>query len=308
MELPVVLNELSYEHWVPTDERVVGEVIRKIYGVLRGVQGRRRDFFLLSKTRLSEIVFPDGLALRRFFGIPALKEEMIFIFGVANRSPFSIATPDLDPDGYQCTCAGESAVGLVFCRLLNGLLVSCGTDPKWGEPWLEVEFAELVDGAGAPGIVINEVRLAHASLESHVEIHDDFIRSQGVTDIDDGDELWIRRSDLFPSLIFLPNVEAQLRSLGSKTEAARQVGRRLAELQSVVAIWRPAIDEFPQWRSRVSPEGETRKRLATFNDATGVAHIYDLHARYTPGAGRIHFRMLPEVRQLEIAYVGMKLT
>jgi hypothetical protein len=35
--------------------------------------------------------------------------------------------------------------------------------------------------------------------------------------------------------------------------------------------------------------------------------VFDLHARFTPGAGRLHFRLDPEPRRAVIAHVGRKL-
>jgi hypothetical protein len=90
-------------------------------------------------------------------------------------------------------------------------------------------------------------------------------------------------------------------------KALRQVDDRLRELDDTVAEWDPTEQAFPAWRSKVTPEGATRKRQWTFKDDSGVERLFDLHARFTPGAGRIHFCLVPETeRRMLIAYIGLK--
>jgi hypothetical protein len=38
-----------------------------------------------------------------------------------------------------------------------------------------------------------------------------------------------------------------------------------------------------------------------------MTRVFDLHARFTPGAGRIHFRLDPTAQKFVIAYIGKKL-
>jgi hypothetical protein len=61
------------------------------------------------------------------------------------------------------------------------------------------------------------------------------------------------------------------------------------------------------WRSRVTPESETRRHLCKFADFDGESRIFDLHGRFTPGEGRIYFRLVPQERTATIAYIGLKL-
>ncbi|MGH3276606.1 MAG: hypothetical protein ACRDNZ_20045 [Streptosporangiaceae bacterium] len=38
-----------------------------------------------------------------------------------------------------------------------------------------------------------------------------------------------------------------------------------------------------------------------------VERTFDLHGRFTPGAGRVYFRLAPQDRQARIAHIGLKL-
>jgi hypothetical protein len=57
----------------------------------------------------------------------------------------------------------------------------------------------------------------------------------------------------------------------------------------------------------VTPEAEQRKRLCMFVDLDGIERLFDWHARFTPGAGRIHLRLVPEEGKARIAHIGLKL-
>ncbi len=108
-----------------------------------------------------------------------------------------------------------------------------------------------------------------------------------------------------PHLRFLPRVGDDLRGL---TQAwLHPVKERLAELELATAEWTPSSAAQPQWRSRVTPDSDTRKPLCRFADTDGTMQLFDWHARFTPGAGRLHFRMDAAHQQLVIAYIGTKL-
>jgi hypothetical protein len=57
----------------------------------------------------------------------------------------------------------------------------------------------------------------------------------------------------------------------------------------------------------VTPEAETRKRLCRFEDFDGIERTFDLHGRFTPGPGRVYFRLVPELGAATVAHVGAKL-
>lgn len=119
--------------------------------------------------------------------------------------------------------------------------------------------------------------------------------------------MWERCPDLFPHLRFLPHVEAQMREL--KQYWVHPVRKRLAEMDRAAQLWQADTDpDGPQWGSLVTPEHATRKRdLCRFTDLDGTEQYFDTHLRFTPGAGRLHFRFLKGNRRVHIAHIGHKL-
>ncbi|WP_346174857.1 hypothetical protein [Streptomyces cuspidosporus] len=47
--------------------------------------------------------------------------------------------------------------------------------------------------------------------------------------------------------------------------------------------------------------------MCRFTDLDGETSTFDLHARFTTGAGRIHFRLVPEERTIRLAHIGSKI-
>jgi hypothetical protein len=74
---------------------------------------------------------------------------------------------------------------------------------------------------------------------------------------------------------------------------------RLLETEVVLHLIR-------RWKTKVTGESETRKSLCEFLDLDGAISIFELHARFTPGPGRIHFRLIPGDGIARVAYIGRK--
>jgi hypothetical protein len=82
---------------------------------------------------------------------------------------------------------------------------------------------------------------------------------------------------------------------------------RLVEMEAALAEWDTILHPTPLWRSKQSGEAEKRRRLCRFTDLDGVEREFDEHVRFTPGPGRLHFRLVREEGTAVIAYVGGKI-
>lgn len=303
MPAALVLNELSYGFWMPT-EALAAQKIRLLAESVKDAKAINREVYILSKVRLPDLVFGNGLPLRRFLGDSATKDHMLTLFALANRSPFSIEACDVG--GYECSRDGQNAEALLYCVMLPGVALSFGSAEEWDDDLIEVRVLQALEGDDEV-IVEESVRsVPNASNLNHIAVHKKLLAAPAVEWLD-GDHLWNARTATFPRLIFLDRVEGQIRGMSNGSEQLRQVAYRLQELQESVDEWNLVASAFPAWKSHVTGEGDTRKRLAMFSDSNGIEHCYDLHARFTPGAGRVHFRLLRDAQQIEIAHVGEKL-
>ncbi|MEU0394518.1 hypothetical protein ABZ208_17415 [Streptomyces sp. NPDC006208] len=146
----------------------------------------------------------------------------------------------------------------------------------------------------------------HAARRADLDPHEKWGCSVGLDAVDSAAQLWEQRTDFFPRLQFLPRVREDLERL--ELWWFIQVRGLLARLQSSAAAWDPTTAALPEWQgAKITPEHEQRKRLCEFRDIDDVDRCFDLHGRFTPGAGRLHFRLVPEEGVLRIAYIGRKL-
>jgi hypothetical protein len=122
----------------------------------------------------------------------------------------------------------------------------------------------------------------------------------------DGDDLWTNRTTRFPRLRFLARVEAQVRALKSGTPELIAINQRLWEIQTALAEWDFAAEPLPRFRTKVTPEHEQRRDKFNFADTDGRIRCFDMHARYTPGAGRIHLWCDRANGTASIAHIGQK--
>ncbi len=199
--------------------------------------------------------------------------------------------------------AGRQAIGLGLADTFDSLAVSFAT-VGWDISPVIVIRRELLEDES---IDEAEVSVRHACSLLHLEALRDWYHDVPHEMAADGDDLWSRREELFPRLRFLPRTEPQLRGLLTGTPQLAAVNLRLWEIQSAVASWQTADEPMPVFRSKVTPEHEGRRRLCWFKNTAGTDCLFDLHARYTPGVGRIHMWCNREMQTAEIAHIGEKL-
>jgi hypothetical protein len=190
---------------------------------------------------------------------------------------------------------------------MDGLLVSLLVDGAWDRSWLRANCEELIESAdGEPKIVKDSVEVRHAAKQEHAVSHEEWIKESGLTAFRHGFEIWEVRGALYPNLQFIPGIKNQLYNL--RPDWVVPVAYQLRKLDDAIGEWNPKLKREPTWRTEVTPEAEQRKRLyCEFVDLDGIERFFDLHSRFRPGQGRIHFRLAPEKRKAIIAYIGLKL-
>lgn len=309
----VVLNELSIPHAPharPDDE--IASLIARFAELLRDVDSIRSDVSLASSSPLpSHLVTSDGRTLGAFVDQHGgrLKESWRYIKRKLNRSEMNFSLVERS-QLEEWLCAGEPCVGLGFAAQLGQLSLSWQTAECWDAQSALLTRRTLVeDKDGTLSLSEQEVTIAHASRVDHLRAHELLVREAALDSSFCGADLWEDRLGLYPRLRFIPRVREQLWALGYGNPSLKSVHSRLLELNAAMALWDPGKSAFPAWQSHVTPESETRKRLCAFVDEDGRTYTFDLHARYTPGAGRIHFRLdtTEKAPLLRVAHLGHKL-
>ncbi|MEH1014273.1 hypothetical protein V6U90_14315 [Micromonospora sp. CPCC 206060] len=305
MSLLLVLNELSYRD-VKARREEVDSSLRDFVSLLLRVRRHRTEVSLVTEKTLADLEFSDGYSIRRWAGDNRNRDHWRFLKVMRNRAPFREAVPDnlgYDADYFH---DGRPADGLGTAHLVAGLAVSLRLGPEWEAARLVLTRQALgEDDSGEIVLDSSEVDVRHACTEGHVHEHRHWLVDSELTRLHTADQLWAAREDLFPHLRFLARVEGDL--AGLPVGWFHAVKERLAELERSAADWRADPSVALRWHSKVTPESDSRRELCRFTDVDGVSHLFEWHARFTPGAGRLHFRIDNASHTLVVGYIGRKL-
>lgn len=205
---------------------------------------------------------------------------------------------------------GFRALGLAAALDNDGLSVSISGTESLRQDWLTLNVVAMrADDENRVLITEETATVAHA-WNAELAVHESWIREQTLLEEAELQASLLSVDDVIAhcsGVEFLPSAATQFRRL--EGEPLRRVMETILLLDASVIEWAATNNATPSWRTKVTPESQTRinSGLVTFQDTDGNRYAFGLHARYTPGAGRIHFRLDPTRKIIRIAYIGVKL-
>jgi len=309
MTMLVFLNELSHPIG-PITPQIARGVMDRLVTLLRAIKAARSDLALHSAAPIRHMSIGDDYSVALWCNDGDRRDEWRFLRGLENRAPFGEGLVELGEPALsvQYRFQGTDAKGLGWAHLTDGLSISLDHLSIWRVDSVSLtRVAMEEDETGSVRLREGTVDIRHAALPEHVDVHRNWISQACRRTARDPRELWQNRGALYPNLQFLSRVEAQIKDLHPAHPWFSQITQRLEELNASVGAWNPESGRQPQWRSHITPEHENRQRLCMFTDENGTVHCFDLHARFTPDAGRVHFRLDAERRLAVVAHIGMKL-
>ncbi|MEO5874465.1 MAG: hypothetical protein ABIS86_02455 [Streptosporangiaceae bacterium] len=303
MRVLLFFNELSCTTQASRTE--ADDAMSQFVGVLRTITSWRRDMALVSAVPLKAVELAQGYFLGEWAKAGRNRDQWRYVQGLRNRAPFTEVLPAGAGDDADYRCEGSAAGAVGAAHLLDGIVVSLAVEDRWDTAWLRADREVLAEQAdGEVSLVDEQVEVRHAAARLHLDEHEERIKETGLQGLRHGGELWELVQDAFPHLRFLPRVETDLRGL--RHSWLIPVIRELRLLEASIAAWQPARVTFPEWGSKITAEGDHGKAASTFTDFDGESRAFDLHARFTPGAGRLHFRLVPDEQRATVAYIGPK--
>jgi hypothetical protein len=231
------------------------------------------------------------------------KDKARFMLQLATRCPIDdgIEAADLEDFLDEEVDGLPHCTDLLWCAISSTKLsVSLSPNGEWHQNPLSLRLVR--DGTHSRTVDVENV----FSLESAQDTADRL----NVEDLAciSPDDLWNRRADLFPSLIFGLDVESQLKALGSDLFASAV--SRLVDLNASAANWDATCSPTPTYICKVTGEsGATMQKYGgerVFRSSDGQNETYEKHARLHNG-GRVHLREISEQSAVEIGYVGKHL-
>lgn len=237
------------------------------------------------------------------------RDRKRFMLSLANLAPFRTArTRFADPDPGVTVYRfngdpfdGVITEGIGLADIYSGVAISFYFDERWQIRVVPVRVEQYLENEDHK-IWTTEVN--HCVCKDDVEFHRSWLLTLPRKDIRDTATLWRGRNDILPYLVFLPQVEGDLRGLGA--DAFARVMSWLGRLNDAIANWNSAGSATPVYPPHTTGEGEIRREYFWWF-YEGVARCFHMHGRYTPGDGRIHFWLSTSERKAIIGYIGRKL-
>jgi len=201
----------------------------------------------------------------------------------------------------------RSAKGLSAAHVLDALAISAPSDETWDQGSVEVRVISLDEEAD---LVEGHVRIRHACSATHVEDHRAWLTARQQAQVGSGADIWERRAELFPGLVFCGRVEDQLRTIERNDPHLRQALRRLWQLNDYFGAWKTG----PFDRTAIldcDPESQpTLQQYAarhSFRCPDGKDRVFSWHVPMTPGAWRLFFYPDGQTRKAIVGHIGPKL-
>jgi hypothetical protein len=283
--------------------------LRQFARSVNAVHRLRRDFALQTPELIKGWRLGRDLTFDEFLGNADTKDDARILLGAVNRAPLrrDLAAARADDQLLEYQVGGAAAEALGLADLYDGLAFSFDQAP-WQATSVTVQRSGLVEtDAGDVEFVEADINVRNAAAPEHVAQHRPWLDHAGKPRFEDFADFEANRADRLANIDFLSNALDQLRGINPDHPRWNAICTRLDELQSAVVEWDPAAAPAPIWRTKVTGEGETRRRLCDFKDLDGVTRCFDEHARFTPGMGRVHFRIDATNRRLIVAHIGDKL-
>lgn len=190
------------------------------------------------------------------------------------------------------------------------LSISYNPQALWNNCYYKLSKESYLDEAQEKSIV-EEPEVRHISSVEHIYGFETWIKTRARVSILNGQELWAKREELFPDLIFCDGVKKQVLSLNARNMGFNQIISTLRRLDDYCKAWSEGSFDMEKVGTKISPESDNRKRMfrdkLTFRLPDEREELFSYHARFTPGAGRIHFFPDSDIRKLYIGYIGDKI-
>lgn len=317
------MREMALNHaavWAPESNREeISEWLRDVaIGISQLVDSKVVEKVLRTSRHLHETPCLRGFSLYDAYvelGRSGYSEECSFLMGLSSKTPL---LRDIEDRFHACeflACEGqklssEDGDPLLLSAITDGVAIGFPSAPPWDRDQVTVSFRELLPDETfeeASEEIDHLARSTHAGpiCERHRARHlDKIFESNNPVDY-----LWDKRQEIFPNLIFGKDVKNHLRTSSNQLQV---IVKALEDLEHSARDWKDRGGAAPPWKRKVTDESDqvkndpTLSRQRRFRSHDGTPQDFFWHARFG-SSGRIHLRVDPERREVEIGYIGKHL-
>jgi len=199
----------------------------------------------------------------------------------------------------------KTAYGLGIAYLLECLCVSFMSHEIWMTTQLETERQWLDED---DNLASDSVNVYHASRPRHIRQLAAWIEKRLATGVENGADLWNRRAELFPSLLFCEHLQTALNKLHTNHPLFRPIIRRLFDIENYCRTWNSgslSLDGLPfKAAAESKPTMQQYNKERTFTCPDGQVRTFSFHGRLTPFSWRIYFDPSTGPGRMIIGYIG----
>jgi hypothetical protein len=308
MSIDMVLNELSLTPPFIDIHAARGGMSRFIQTLIAATRRGLRASLRTSVIIHGALLGPNYVLAQWRNDAAVDREEQRFFRSLTTKYPLLSEIDDAtgeDTFGLtDCTCNGARSSGLAFAYVFEALPVSVRSAPQWETNTLSVTVSQL----RGDDLSTEAVELRHASSPEHVDQHSDWIQKELQRSVTNGDQLWQRRTELFPHVNFCSTVEEQLSPLNDSMPVFRHLLARLTALETFGANWIAGAFDSRNLAFNARPESQaTLEKFAdqrTFTCPDGIRRVFSWHTSLPPHAWRLHFNFALGPGLVLVGYVG----
>jgi hypothetical protein len=306
MDLEIVFNELSIEVCA-TDLSIAKQWMSEFINTILAIKppsGVKRK--LRTKNDFNYLLLAPDYTLAQWRNDPNVDlETRRFLKTLQDKNDPPL--PDFADPSIEVSYQGKSTIGLYYAFVYNSLAISFRSSSQWDYNLIELQITSIDEDEELATIT---ERVIHASCKNHIQEHEKWICDRLKIEVNNGLDLWHRKKELFPNLLFCEAVSKQLQNINNGEPILKQIIKRLLELEEYCKSWNTGSFNLDNIPCKVSPESESRlkkfDRELTFKCPDGIDRIFSYHVRMTPGAWRLHFWAL-EPGKIIIGYIGVKI-
>jgi hypothetical protein len=238
------------------------------------------------------------------------QDERTFFRLITARFPVDHGLADLRNAllGREYRYQGRPCVGLGAADVVDTVCISFALAEEWNSDRITVHHGFLNEATGE--YEQDQVIVLHASAPTHMAAHEQwFVDRQRV--IVSGTDLYERRDELLPELVFCEEAASQLATLTAGHAMLHPVAKKLFSFQDYASTWNDGPFDPKQLPMKATPESESTMnefgRDRDFKMPTGALISLPWHVRLTGLPWRIHFGWDVNNRTIIVGYIGRHL-
>ena len=304
----VFFNELSIEQSenITTARQLMNDLIE----VYKNLTEKNFKNLRVYKDIYKESLAPD-YNISHWLSDPSInRDTRIFFKTKVLNSPFIEDYINLKAENeqkeYEFSYKAKNSLGLGCAFLYDSIAISFNNNEEWDKTEILIDAKYLSEDSK---LIEEQKEIKHCSKTIHIQQLQNWIDNIKKTSINNGKELWLKRSENFPNLIFCHSVEKQIEYLNNSHPQFRQICNHLFDFQSYASTWVVGDFDYTKIGRKITPESDTRENSSSLYILCpdGEKRLFSLHSRYTPGAGRIHIYPDTQNRKIYIGYIEHKL-